>query len=84
MIPVWLHDISIAYLLIGALCALVIAFDVALHNQHMWIMNIVWPVTALFGSVWIIWQYFAYGRLATLDKIHMAVEWKEEPPRGYA
>jgi hypothetical protein len=30
----------------------------------MWIMNVVWPVTALSGSVWMLWQYFRYGRLA--------------------
>lgn len=32
------------------------------HPQHMWIMNVVWPVTALFGTVWIGWQHFTYGR----------------------
>ena len=67
MIPNWLHDLSIAYLLLGALCAIVIAVDVARHPQHMWIMDVVWPVTALFGTVWIVWQYFAYGRLASQE-----------------
>ena len=62
MIPAWLHIISIAFLILGAGCALVIAVDVARHPQHMWIMNLVWPVTALFGTVWVLWQYFTYGR----------------------
>jgi hypothetical protein len=53
MIPEWLHALSIAYLLFGGLCATVIAFDVARRPQHMWIMNVVWPVTALFGTAWI-------------------------------
>jgi len=41
MIPAWLHALSIAYLLLGALCAVVIAIDAARHKQHMWIMNVV-------------------------------------------
>lgn len=80
MIPAWLHGLSIAALLLGALCAVVIAADVVRHPQHMGIMNIVWPVTALFGTVWVAWQYFAYGRLATHEKMHAAMQRKEEPP----
>jgi len=80
MIPTWLHGLSIAYLLLGALCAVVIAIDVARHKQHMWIMNVVWPVTALFGTGWILWQYFTYGRLATQGRMHDAMKRKEEPP----
>ena len=64
MIPPWLHDLSIAALLIGVVCAAVIAVDVARHPQPMWIMSVVWPVTALFGTVWVLWQYFTYGRSA--------------------
>lgn len=80
MIPAWLHDLSIAYLLLGALCAAVIAVDSARHPQHMWIMNVVWPVTALFGTAWIVWQYFTYGRLATQQQAHAAMERNEAPP----
>ena len=62
MVPAWLHELSWASLALGALCALAIAADELKRPQHMWIMNIVWPVTALFGTIWIIWQYFKYGR----------------------
>ena len=48
MIPGWLHGLSIAYLSLGALAAMTIAADEIKHPQHMWIMNVVWPVTALF------------------------------------
>ncbi|HSU06934.1 MAG TPA: DUF4396 domain-containing protein [Acetobacteraceae bacterium] len=65
MIPAWLHDLSIAYLLLGALCAIAITIDEVRHPQHMWIMNVVWPVTSLFGTLWILWQYFRYGRRLT-------------------
>ena len=47
MIPGWLHGLSIAYLSLGALAAMTIAADEIKHPQHMWIMNVVWPVTAL-------------------------------------
>lgn len=63
MVPHWLHLLAIASLGLGALCAILIGIDVARHPQHMWIIDIVWPVTALFGTVWILWQYFSYGRL---------------------
>jgi uncharacterized protein DUF4396 len=80
MIPGWLHALSIAYLLLGAVCAAIISFDELRHPQHMWIMNVVWPVTALFGTGWVMWQYFTYGRLATHDKAHAAMQRDEEPP----
>lgn len=65
MTPASLHALSLGYLLFGGICALGIAWDVARHRQRMWIMNIVWPATALFGSGWIVWQYFRYGRSAS-------------------
>jgi Domain of unknown function (DUF4396) len=80
MIPAWLHNLSIAYLLLGAVCAAIIMLDEIRNPQHMWIMNVVWPVTALFGTVWILWQYFAYGRLATHEKAHAALARHEELP----
>ncbi|HZP99847.1 MAG TPA: DUF4396 domain-containing protein [Reyranella sp.] len=80
MIPLWLHDLSIAYLSLGALSAAIIGADLLRHPQHMWIMNIVWPTTALFGTVWILWQYFAYGRLASHENAHAAQKRHQEPP----
>lgn len=80
MIPTWLHDLSIAYLALGFISAAFISVDLLRHPQHMWIMNVVWPVCALFGTVWILWQYFAYGRLASREQMHMAMERHEEPP----
>jgi branched-subunit amino acid transport protein len=80
MIPSWLHALSAAYLLLGAVVAIIIVMDELKQPQHMWIMNGVWPVTALFGTIWIAWQYFRYGRLATHMKIRPAMESEEEPP----
>lgn len=55
MIPQWLHLIAVATLILGAGCALVIIADEVIHPQHMWIMNVVWPITALFGTVFWLW-----------------------------
>ena len=70
MIPLWLHALSVAMLLLGLCSALVIAIDESRAPQHMWIMNVVWPVTALFGTAITLWGYFAYGRLAAHDAMH--------------
>ena len=80
MIPAWFHGLSIAYLVLGGACAVIIAWDEIKHPQHMWIMNIVWPVTALFGTVWILWQYFRYGRQATHETMHAMMGRHESPP----
>ena len=54
--------VSWASLGIAFICALVIAIDEIRHPQKMWIMNVVWPVTALYFSVFAIWGYFRIGR----------------------
>jgi hypothetical protein len=54
--------ISWASLGIAFICAIVIAADEIRHPQRMWIMNIVWPVTALYFSVVGLWGYFRIGR----------------------
>ena len=43
-------------------CATLIAVDEMRRPQKMWIMNIVWPVTALYLSVFAVWAYFRLGR----------------------
>ncbi len=80
MIPEWLHLLSLICLGIGAVCAMVIAFDLVRHPQHMWIMNVVWPITALFGSVLVVWQYFRYGRLAEDRIARAAMEQDRDMP----
>lgn len=80
MIPEWLQIASLASLAVAALCSVAIAIDEVSHPQHMWIMNVVWPVTALFGSVVALWGYFRYGRLATHENAMPAMKRGEEPP----
>ena len=78
MIPDWLHLLSAASLIIGALSALVIALDETRDPQHMWIMNAVWPLVALFSGVIALFAYFRYGKLSARSRFEAAME-RDEP-----
>ena len=60
--PDWLHALSYASLLVAGVCATIIVVDLLRHPQTMWIMNLVWPLTALFGSVMWLAAYWRWGR----------------------
>jgi len=60
--PAWLHGLAIASLAISFACAIVIALDELRHPQKMWIMALVWPLTALFGGPLWLAAYYAWGR----------------------
>ena len=36
MIPAWFHDLSIAYVSLGSLCAAILAIEIAHSPQQMW------------------------------------------------
>lgn len=57
-----LAAISWISLSVAFACALIIAGDELRHPQKMWIMNVVWPVTALYLSVVALWGYYRIGR----------------------
>lgn len=62
--PPALHLIACLSLVLAVLCVALIVVDEFRHPQKMWIMNPVWPLTTLFGSVlWLI-AYYAWGRSA--------------------
>lgn len=63
MVPAWLHVLSTSIVLLGFCCAGGVAIDIWNHPQRMWIMNLVWPLTALFGTLPWLWFYFRIGRL---------------------
>lgn len=63
-IPPWLHILSISWIVFGAICAVAIGIDEYFHPQKMWIMNLVWPLTALFGTILWVAAYRAWGRNA--------------------
>jgi hypothetical protein len=53
--------------------AAVIIFDEIKHPQQMWVMNIVWPVTALYFSAIAVWFYFRAGRRMTRQAMHTSM-----------
>jgi hypothetical protein len=58
-----LTAVSFVSLGVAALCAIAVALDVALtRRQHMAIMNIVWPLTALYAGPIAIAAYLWFGR----------------------
>ncbi len=73
--PDWLQLLSWMALLLGFACALLVALDELKNPQHMWIMNIVWPVNALYFGPVALWGYYRFGRLST----HHAMMQEKQP-----
>ncbi len=73
---------SVSPLSVAALCGLWITFDIlAGHKQHIWIMNLVWPITALYAGSIAIFAYYKVGRLSTYRAMIAAKEHGDEPLR---
>jgi hypothetical protein len=64
--------------------AAVIIFDEIKRPQQMWVMNIVWPVTALYFSVIAVWFYFRSGRRMTREAMQASMHGmrREHSPAG--
>jgi hypothetical protein len=59
MVPNWLESLAIASLALAFLCAAIIVALLLSRPQKMWVMDIVWPVTALYwgpAGVWGLWD----------------------------
>ncbi len=78
--PQWLSIIAVISLALAALCALIIVLDLTMYRQHMWIMNVVWPVTALYAGPLALWAYFTVGRLSTQGAAAKAKAHDQKPP----
>lgn len=62
-----ISEISIA---VSIFCFLIIVIDISSKNyQTMWIMNIVWPITALYSGPIGLWLYLKIGKLSTRKQI---------------
>ena len=56
-------------ILIAILCAGIILADILfVARQRMWIMNLVWPITALYSGPLGLLAYFTLGRAATKNR----------------
>ena len=72
MVPAWLQVLAIISLATGAVLALAVVADEVRRPQPMGIMNIVWPVTVLYGTVFGLWLYLRFGRAAPTGAPAMA------------
>jgi len=79
-IPTWLVTLSWASLILAALLALLVALDLLRYPQHMWIMNVVWPLTALYAGPLGAWAYLSLGRQAAQERVAAAHARGETPP----
>jgi hypothetical protein len=76
-----LHVLAILSVAVAGVCALVIIVDeIAGHPQHMWIMNVVWPVTALWSGPVGLLAIYPVGRTSTRQAAMAAKQQGQEPP----
>lgn len=60
--PAWVDKLATWSLLLATLSVVAIILDELRYPQKMWIMNVVWPLTATFGGViWLV-AYWRWGR----------------------
>lgn len=67
-LPLWLVAVCWASLAVALASAAFLAFDVWRRPQPMTVMNLVWPICALFGSVVWVAAYLAWGRAPLRDR----------------
>ena len=63
-VPAWLSLVSWTAIFVAFVCAAWILYDLygRGYRQHMWIMEAVWPVTALYFGPVAVWGYYRWGR----------------------
>jgi Domain of unknown function (DUF4396) len=66
MAPVWLTVIAWVYLSVCFCCAVIISFDIVVNHrpQPMGVMNVVFPITALYLGPFALALYWRWGRVA--------------------
>lgn len=52
---------------LASLCGLLVLIDLIRRPQKMAVMNVVWPITALYFSVFAVWGYYSFGRAERRD-----------------
>ncbi|MDQ6734756.1 MAG: DUF4396 domain-containing protein [Nitrospirota bacterium] len=78
--PERLRLLSIACLVLGGVCAAIISIDLFKRPQKMWIMNVVWPITALYAGPLAVLAYFKAGRLSSKQSVEEAKARGEDNP----
>jgi hypothetical protein len=75
-IPGWLHLLAIVSLAAGFGSAAVIGFDLLRRPQPMAIMNVVWPITALYFGPIAVWWYWTLARRSGEEHHRKLPFWK--------
>ncbi|MFY3744868.1 DUF4396 domain-containing protein [Anaeromyxobacter sp. Red801] len=80
--PGWLQLLSVVYLAASAASAVVVLVDIVVgnHRQSMWIMDVVWPVTALWSGPFGLYAYHRWGRAAEKRSVMRARQEHRPPP----
>src|SRR2546426_11370801 len=83
MAPSWFELLAWVALGLGFASALVIVADVVVLGnwQHMAIMNLAFPLTALYMGPIALWAYFARGRRMSRKRMHTHAAGMKEGPR---
>jgi hypothetical protein len=73
MAPHWFELVAWAALAVGFASAIVIGADIAAlgNRQHTAIMNLVYPLTALYLGPLAVWAYFTHGRRMSRRQMHV-------------
>lgn len=86
--PEWLHILAWVYIGICLACALGIAIHTLIRPQKMWIMGLVWPITALYMGPVAIYMY--KRGLPVMERNSMTPQmkaiqerYKDKPPTMY-
>ncbi len=82
MYPGWLSTVAVVFLAASGASAAAVVADIALlgRRQAMWIMDVVWPVTALWSGPFGLYAYWRWGRAAGRRAVRPAEQRGEEPP----
>ncbi|WP_297298146.1 DUF4396 domain-containing protein [uncultured Methylovirgula sp.] len=78
--PLWLHILAEISLELGLVSALIIIADETSRPQQMWIMNLVWPLCALFGGLIWLALYFRWKRGVPRNRGSAEAQPRMKPP----
>lgn len=79
-VPQGLVVLAWFWLMAALVCALIVVVDEFRHPQKMAVMNVVWPVTALYGAPLALWAYFRLGRRMSRDSAPRQHADEDAPP----
>jgi Domain of unknown function (DUF4396) len=64
----WLEQSARGFILLSLVCAFAAVADLFRRPQKMWVMNLVWPLTVLYGGPLGLWLYWWIGRRPLPDE----------------